>query len=220
MVKSKKHFELNFIIVLAVIIQYSCKQNNNSDTLPILGNPTFVKHSINGTITIDSIFPIIRNFSFVNQDSSTVTNQTFKDKIYVADFIFLSCATICPKMNQSMLDVYKAYEKNPNILFLSHSIDTENDTIPRLKEYSNALNVSSKKWHFVTGNQDSIYNMANENYFATAYKDVEAEGGYTHSGGLLLIDKNKHIRGVYDGTDPHETERLIKDIEILLKEQF
>ena len=183
-------------------------------------NPRIITHSNNGTVTIDSIYPTIRNFSFINQDSITITNQTFSNKIYVADFIFLSCVTICPNMNQSMLEVYKAYEKNPNILFLSHTIDPSNDTIPRLKEYSNAINVSSTKWHFVTGNQDSIYNIADKNYFATAYKDVEAEGGYTHSGGLLLIDKQKHIRGVYDGIDPNETERLIKDIQILLKEQF
>jgi protein SCO1/2 len=185
---------------------------SKTDRLPILGNPEIVGN--------DTIYPTIPAFKFINQDSIEITNKTFDNKIYVADFIFLSCPTICPKMTNEMMKVYKVYKSNPNILFISHTIDPENDTLPRLKNYSDNLGADSKKWFFITGNKDSIYSLAENGYFSTAYFDSTAPGGYVHSGGLLLIDKNKHIRGVYDGTDPAETERLKSDIKKLLNEQF
>jgi protein SCO1/2 len=180
--------------------------------LPVLGNSV-----INGN---DTVYPAIADFSFINQDSSTVSNQTFSDKVYVADFIFLSCPTICPVMAIEMKKVYAAYQNDERVLFLSHTIDPQHDTVPRLKAYAKGLNVSSPKWHFVTGNQESILKIAEQSYFSTAYPDSSSPGGFTHSGGLLLIDKNRHIRGVYNSTKTAETERLIKDIDILLKEQF
>lgn len=119
-----------------------------------------------------------------------------------------------------MKKVYDHFETNPNVYFLSHTIDPENDTIPRLKEFTENLGIDDGRWFFVTGEKDSIYSMADNSYFATAYADESAPGGYVHSGGLLLIDKQKHLRGIYDGTNPTETERLMADIDILLKEQF
>ena len=178
--------------------------------LPFLGEPI-----INGT---DTIPPTVKNFSFIDQDSNIITNSTFSDKIYVADFIFLSCPSICPKMNTEMLRVYNAFKNNDTVLFLSHTIDPEKDGVRQLKNFAENINVTSKKWHFVTGNQENIYDLAEHSYFSNAYKDSLAEGGFTHTGGLLLIDKNRHIRGVYDGTNDLETNRLISDIRILLKE--
>jgi len=192
------------------IILISCTNKNTK--LPILGTPTIIAN--------DTIYPTIQGFNFINQDSVEVTEQTFEGKIYVADFIFLNCPTICPKMTNEMTKVYEAYKSNPNILFISHTIDPKNDSIPRLKSYAENLGADSKKWFFVTGEKDKIYSLAEESYFTTAYSDSTAPGGYVHSGGLLLIDKNKHIRGVYDGTDPKETERLKTDIKTLLNEQF
>lgn len=178
--------------------------------LPILGSP-----SVNGT---DTVWPVIKPFSFTNQDGIVVSDSTFNNKIYVADFIFLSCPTICPKMNANLLDVYHTFEHDSSVLFISHTIDPEHDSRERLKQFSENINVSSWKWHFVRGNQDSVYTLAEHSYFSTAYKDSSAPGGYIHSGGFLLIDKQKHIRGVYDGTDDTEKNRLIDDIRILLKE--
>lgn len=168
----------------------------------------------------DTAYPKISDFALKNQDGQIITNQSFANKIYVADFIFLSCPSICPKMTKEMYNAYKAFANNENVLFLSHSIDPQNDSIPRLKAYADNLGVSSSKWHFVTGNQDTIINLAEHSYFSTAYPDSTAPGGFTHSGGLLLIDQNRHIRGVYNGTNPSETQRLIKDIETLLKEEI
>lgn len=181
-----------------------------SEKLPFLGNPTIIKN--------DTIYPKIADFLFVNQDSLTITNKTFKDKIYVAEFMFLSCPTICPKMHVELSKVNSYFINNPNVLFLSHTIDPERDSVERLKQYSDNNKINSKKWFFVTGVKDSIYNIATNSYYATAYKDDKEPGGYVHSGGFLLVDKSRHIRGVYDGTNPKETNRLIRDIKILLKE--
>lgn len=188
----------------------SCNQKPKQ--LPFLGKP--------GITGADTTYPAIADFAFTNQDGQTITNQAFANKIYVADFIFLSCPTICPKMTKEMYNAYLSFATNDKVLFISHSIDPERDTIPRLKAYANSLGVSSDKWHFVTGNQDSIINLAEHSYFSAAYSDSTAPGGFTHSGGLLLIDRNRHIRGVYNGTKPEETQRLINDIQTLLKEGF
>jgi protein SCO1 len=198
---------LLFYIILLVA---SCRQT--AKRLPILGEPT-----ISGN---NKIYPTIADFSLINQDGKTVTNSTFNNKIYVADFIFLSCPTICPKMTKEMYKTYISFASDERIAFISHSIDPENDTIPRLKAYTNNLGVSSARWHFVTGDQKIILNLAEHSYFSTAYPDSTSPGGFTHSGGLLLVDKYRHIRGVYDGTKPEETQRLINDIQTLLKEQF
>lgn len=194
-----------YILLGLVVINCSPKQ----EKLPLLGNPT-----ITGK---DTLYPKIMDFSFIDQDSAVVTNKTFDGKIYVADFIFLSCPTICPKMNAELDKVYHVYKDNPQVNFLSHTIDPENDTIPRLKEFSQAMGIG-KNWHFVTGNKDSIFSIATKSYFTTAYPDAKEPGGLVHGGGLMLVDKDRHIRGVYDGTDSIETQRLIKDIKILLKE--
>lgn len=196
---------IKYLILISFLIG-ACSE----EKLPVLG-----KSGSN-----DKNAPRIPFFTFVNQDKTEVTSQTFKDKIYVADFIFLSCATICPKMNMEMLKTYKAFETDNRVLFISHTIDPAHDSIPLLKAFAENLGVSSKKWHFVTGNADSIFSIAEKNYFTSAYPDSADKRNFIHSGGLLLVDKNKHIRGVYDGTDANETERLIGDIKLLLKEQY
>lgn len=119
-----------------------------------------------------------------------------------------------------MHKVYRAFDGDQRVSFISHTIDPKHDSIPRLKAYAEKLDVTSARWHFVTGVQDSIINMAENSYFSTAFPDSTSPGGFTHSGGLLLVDRNRLIRGVYNGTKPEETERLVSDIKTLLKEQF
>ena len=180
--------------------------------LPYLGNPSFKGET--------STYPKIPDFSFTDQENQIVNSASLENKIYIADFIFLSCSTICPLMNTEMLKVYAEFDKDDRVIFLSHTIDPANDSIQKLKAFADNLHVSSNKWHFVTGNKDSIYKIAERDYFTTAYPDSLDKDGLMHGGGLLLVDKNKNIRGVYDGTDPNETKRLILDIKQLLKEQF
>ena len=167
----------------------------------------------------DTVYHTIGKFKLVNQDSSIVTDETLYNKIYVADFFFTSCRTICPVMKTQMRRVYEAVEDDSEVLIVSHTIDPDYDTVGLLKEYADRLEVKSNKWHFLTGNKDSIYYLAQTGYFITA---MEAEGepdGFIHSGAFLLIDKKGRIRGKYDGTAAEEVDQLIRDIEILKKEE-
>lgn len=199
-----------FFCWAVMVILSSC--GNEQESLPILGEPTIV----NGK----QVYPRIADFDFVNQDGYHVRNANFKDKIYVADFIFLSCPTICPVMTRELKKVYDVYQADDRVSFLSHTIDPERDTIARLKAYAEALGVLAPKWNFVTGNQDSIMNLAEKSYYSAANADSTAPGGFVHSGGFLLIDKNRNIRGVYNSLESKETDRLIADIKRLLREQF
>ena len=197
-------------VVIAVYSLLGCT-NTSTQPLPILGH-TVVENG-------DTIFSSIADFRFMDQDSNIVTNATFDGRIYIADFIFLSCPTICPKLTSTIQAVYKEFRNDDRVVFLSHTIDPERDSISRLKEYANNLEVPAKKWHFVTGNKDSIFQLANKSYFSIAYPDRSSPGGFTHSGAVLLVDAKRHIRGVYNGLRQEVTTRLIDNIKTLLKEQ-
>jgi len=197
-----------FLVALTLIVFSSCKPKET--TLPIFGEREF-----NGT---DTTYHTIAPFAFLDQDSTLITNATFKDKIYVADFFFTSCRTICPIMKTQMKRVYDATAKDPDVLILSHTIDPLYDDVPRLHNYARMLDVSSDRWHFVTGVQDSIYKIAQTSYFATAREEKAEPDGFIHSGAFLLIDKHQRIRGKYDGTREADVDRLLKDIEKLRNE--
>ncbi|MDZ7604875.1 MAG: SCO family protein [Cyclobacteriaceae bacterium] len=203
-----------FVVILLLLI--SCSSKNT--TLPILGPKQFSNVGFEGGIKADTIYHTIRDFSFVDQDSNMVTNETFRDKIYVADFFFTSCPTICPIMKTQMLRVYQKYSENPEVKFLSHSIDPEFDTVAVLHDFAERLGVRTEVWHFVTGIKDSIYSIGQESYMVTATTDPNEPGGYLHSGAFLLIDKQRRIRGIYDGTKPDKVDLLMNDIAILLEE--
>ena len=166
----------------------------------------------------DTVYHTIADFSFLDQDSTEVNNDTFKGKIYVADFFFTSCRTICPIMKTQMLRVYDSIQNNPDVLLLSHTIDPEYDTVGLLHEYAKRLGVNSVKWHFVTGEKDKIYKLAQTSYFSTALEDKGVPDGFIHSGAFLLIDKDRRIRGKYDGTKEEDVNRLLADIRRLENE--
>lgn len=177
--------------------------------------PIFGQREVVG---MDTVYHQIAPFSFVDQDSSIITNEIFRDKIYVADFFFTTCRTICPIMKTQMLRVYEATREMPDVLLLSHTIDPEYDTVALLHDFSARLGVESKRWHFVTGVKDSIYKIAQTSYFATAMEDKTEPDGFIHSGAFLLIDKKQRIRGKYDGTKEEDVNRLIADIKKLRRE--
>ncbi|MEP0985458.1 SCO family protein [Ekhidna sp.] len=193
-----------------LIILIACDQQTNSGKLPILGNTIYEEN--------DTIYHTIVDFQLVDQDSSVVTNETFADQIYVADFFFTSCPTICPTMKAQMSRVYKKFEDNEQVAILSHTIDPTYDTVALLKDFAERLGVKSSKWKFVTGDQDYIYDLAEKSYMSIVDEDSNAPGGYIHSGAFLLVDKDRRIRGVYDGTVPEQVDVLMNDINRLLKE--
>lgn len=202
-------------LILSLAI-WSCTEVKNNFELPVLGREKLIEREVNGEMVLDTVPHTIAEFSFVNQDSMIVTNETFNGKIYVADFFFTSCPTICPTMKQQMLRVYEAHKDKEDFAILSHTIDPEYDTVELLHDFADRLGVSSSTWHFVTGDKDEIYDLAETSYLSIANEDESAPGGFIHSGAFLLIDKERRIRGVYDGTMPEQVDVLIKDIDRLL----
>ncbi len=199
-----------FLVAANILAMLSC--GNEVKTLPIIGERLGI------TATGDTIYPTIPNFSFINQNGDTVTNHNFEEKIYVADFFFTHCPTICPKVTAQMLRVHDRFKDSSMVLLLSHSIDPKNDTIGRLKEYASKLGVIAPKWQFITGIKDSIYSIADD-YFSIAKENPNSPGGFDHSGRLILVDKKRHVRSFCDGTDAKDVDRFIGDILILLKEK-
>lgn len=202
-------------MTLLLTLIMSCAKET-SQKLPILGRTEYKE--VNGQV--DTIYHAIPDFSFIDQDSMEVTNATLDGKIYVADFFFGTCPTICPVMKQQMLRVYESFKDNPQFAIVSHTIDPEHDTVAYLKNYSVNIGVpDNKSWHFVTGNKEAIYEMGTEKgYMVPVGEDKNAPGGFIHSGAFILIDKQKRVRGFYDGTKKLDVDALIADIPKLFEE--
>ncbi len=215
--RSTAFTKITLVCIVTLSFFFSCSKKPEK-TLPVFGERDVVITEVDGKKNVDTVFHTIADFSFVDQDSAIITQETFRDKIYVTDFFFTSCRTICPIMKTQMLRVYDTLKNNSEVLLLSHTIDPEYDTVGLLHDFANRLGVSSNKWHFVTGVKDSIYNLAQRSYFATAMEDKSEQDGFIHSGAFLLIDKQRRIRGKYDGTKKEDVNRLISDIALLQKE--
>ena len=181
------------------------------------GLPKIVEKEVDGKIVRDTQAHTIPYFAFIDQDSAEVNSETVKNKVYVADFFFTSCPTICPKVKKNTKKVYEAFKSNPDFILLSHSIDPQHDTVGRLAWYATKLKIDSKQWHLLTGDKEAIYTIAKA-YLASALEDQSAPGGFDHSGGLTLVDRWSRIRGVYDGLDPKKVDQLIEAIPVLLQE--
>ncbi len=190
----------------------------NSEKLPILGEAEAVTRVENGQTVTDSVYHTIPDFSFVSQYGDTVTAKTLAGKVYVADFFFTSCPTICPKMKVQLKRVYDKYRGNPGLMLLSHTIDPAHDSVAVLKEFADNLGVTGRQWLFVTGDRDQIYEIGQQSYMVTAQEDQSAPGGVVHSGAFILVDKDRHIRGIYDGTTEAGVDKLMVDIDRLLAE--
>lgn len=201
-------------LLLAVLLSCSDEKKH----LPILGNREPVEKTVDGKTVTDTIYQTIPAFSFLNQDSVLVTDKDFDGKIYVADFFFTSCTSICPIMHRNMLKVYQQYRNNKDFKILSHTIDFKYDTPSKLKRYATKLGIQGNQWEFVRGSKDSVYALAEKNYLVAVNEDKNAPGGLVHQGWFILIDKEKRLRGAYDGTNAEQVDQMIKDIQTLLDE--
>ena len=196
---------LNFLVALLV---FSCSQEKK---LPFLG-----PKQVNATG--DTVYHQIPSFRFLNQDSVIVSEKDVEGKVYVADFFFTTCPTICPKMKTQMLRIYERYKDRDEVRIISHSIDPDFDTPNVLKDYAARLQVKAPKWNLLTGDKAAIYQLGQKSYMVSAQEDPNEAGGFVHSGAFILVDKNRHVRGIYDGTVEAEVNHLLEDMEILLKE--
>lgn len=203
-----------FLFLLIFMLQ-GCKDKQKR--LPFLQMETTEK-IVNGKAVIDSSFRTIPAFKLLNQDSVVVTEKNFDGTIYVADFFFTSCPTICPVMHRNLLKVYQKYKGNPEVKLASHTIDVKYDTPSRMKRYATKLGVEGTQWEYLWGTRDEIYALAERNYLVAAQEDKNAPGGFVHQGYLVLVDKEKRIRGAYDGTQDKDVAQLMEDMDVLLKE--
>jgi protein SCO1 len=205
------------VVVAIFLLLAGCK--NESDKLPILGSREAVTKQVNGKTVTDTVYHTIPDFAFVSQYGDTVTAKTLAGKVYVADFFFTSCPTICPKMKTQLKRVYEQFGKDNRVVLLSHTIDPNHDTVPVLKAFADQLGVTGRNWLFVTGDRDKIYDIGQNSYMVTAAEDSSAPGGVVHSGAFVLVDANRHIRGIYDGTKPDAVDKLMADMTTLLGEK-
>ena len=214
--KKRKPINIFVYILLSLLTFSACTSTDKK--LPILGERDWTKKTVDGKEITDTIYNQIPAFSFINQEGDTITEKIVKDKIYVADFFFTSCPTICPVMKRQMLKVYEKFRDNKGVMILSHTIDPDHDTPAVLNKFAKDLGVTGTQWQFLTGPKENTYEIGLKNYMVVAKEDKSAEGGFLHSGAFILVDKEKHVRGIYDGTTEEGTKKLISDIETLLNE--
>ncbi len=192
----------------------SCNQNIKKQ-LPIY-NPSDIDSSVvDKNIQNDSINHKVADFSLINQNGETITQDNYKDKIYVTDFFFTRCPSICPVMTDNMGKLQSVFKNDTSILFLSISVTPEIDSISVLRDYADKKGVIDSKWNITTGNKRHIYELARKSYFAVLNQGDGGLQDFIHTTNFVLVDKKKRIRGIYDGTDEEEIKNLIDDINIL-----
>lgn len=211
----KKYFGGALAALISSVILYSCSSSEKK--LPIYGERNPIEREVDGKKIIDTVYHTIPNFSFLNQDSTALTQDFFNGKIYVANFFFTHCPSICPTMQRNLLKAYEKYKGNDKIAFLSHSIDFKYDQPSVLKDYANKLGVDNDQWQFVTGSKADIYGIA-EKYMVYTKEDANVPGGYDHQGYLVIIDPEKRIRGAYDGTNDEQVNQFLLDLDVILAE--
>lgn len=211
----KNKFFTFFLSAIIMLFAFACNSKKTEDKkllLPVYGSKTV---SANG----DTIYHTINNFSLLNQYKEIISQQNIQNKIYVANFFFATCQSICPAMTNQLTRVQQVEKNNQDFLILSHTVNPMHDTAEVLLEYAGKYGAIKNKWHFLTGDKMAIYKLAKEDYLVDAIEDDGTKEGFIHSEALLLIDKQRRIRGIYDGTDSLQVNKLITDISILKTEK-
>jgi len=203
------------MLVFSVICIWLFYNVLDRKTLPVY-NPAMVNPElVDSTVQYVGRNHTISDFAFTNQNGKIITAKDYEGKIYVADFFFTTCASICPKMTSNMVDIQSAVANNPNVMLLSHTVTPEIDSVPVLKRYAVDHGVDDRKWNLVTGNKKDIYSMARKSYLAVKLGRPEELYDMVHTENFVLVDSKRRVRGFYDGTNPDEIKRLIEDIEWL-----
>lgn len=202
------------ILILVINLAVSCNQSSNKE-LPIYNPSDFHPELVDKSLQNLSENHTVADFELINQNGETITQNHYRDKIYVVDFFFTSCPTICPIMTTNMAELQKKFLKNEDIMFLSLSVTPNIDSIPVLRKYATEKGVIDSKWNLTTGNKKHIYELARKSYFAVVEQGDGGLQDFIHTPNFILVDKKKQIRGIYDGTNNKEIERLVNDLYIL-----
>ncbi len=210
---------LSVVIVLSAIILalfYSALKPKKM--LPIY-NPSMVNPElVDSTVQYISKYHAIADFSFTNQNGKIITQKDYEGKIYVADFFFTTCGSICPKMTTNLVEIQKAFINNPKVMLLSHTVFPETDSVSVLKKYAIKNGVIDSKWNLVTGDKKQIYTMARKSYLAVKLGKPNELYDMVHTENFVLVDSKRRVRGFYDGTKKEDIQRLIEDINFLCSE--
>lgn len=208
-----------FIIFSAVTLTLFYNALKPKKTLPIYNPADVNPELVDSTVQYVSKYHTIADFSFTNQNGKTITQKDYEGKIYVADFFFTTCGTICPKMTTNLVEVQKAIINNPKVMLLSHTVFPEVDSVSVLKAYAIKNDVDDRKWNLVTGDKKEIYTMARKSYLAVKLGKPSELYDMVHTENFMLIDAKRRVRGFYDGTKKEDIERLIEDIHFLSGEE-
>ncbi len=210
-----------FLVGLIVFGIAACSDNAPEErVLPILGERDVEYRMVDGKEVADTIYHVVLEFSYINQDSVLVKSSELKGKVWIADFFFTHCPTICPPMTSQMKRLNdETQDLASKVQFLSFSIDPKRDTPNRLREYIGMYEITAKNWHFFTGDEDETHLLAKE-FFNGAERDEEADGGFGHTDYFALVDTKGHVRGIYRGTDVAQVDSLQNDLRKLLEHEY
>ncbi len=208
---------LKWVGFIAIFLWTACKFNtSDKKVLPIYGNRQPVTKMVNGKSVTDTVYQTISKFKTVNQHGDSISNKSLDGDIYIADFFFTTCPSICPVMHRNMLNVYNAFKSRGDLRIISYTIDPKHDSVPVLKRYADKLGVSGNTWWFLQGKKDDIYKLSESYLVRKPQQDAKQQ--FIHDGSFILVDKQKRIRGAYDGTDPKQVDQMITDIKTLQNE--
>ena len=211
----------NYSLLFLVVLLCNCKgktevKSSRVNALPYYSDASFTPHWLEGKTTDLESFHKIPEFTLTNQDGQQITQKTFENKIYVTDFFFTSCPGICPKMTENMSVLQDAFKDDDQVLLLSHSVTPVKDSVSILKHYAEGKGVITNKWHLVTGDRKQIYDLGRQAYFVEEdLGNKKTDDDFLHTENFVLIDKNKHIRGIYNGLNKTAVQQLIADIKTL-----
>ena len=216
--KDYKKFAIVFLIISIVILSIIYNKLNVYQPLPVYQPAMVSTELVDSTIQYQKKYHKIADFSLINQNGKIITQADYKDKIYVADFFFTTCQTICPIMTTNMAAIQKEIINDNDVMLLSHAVTPQIDDVAQLKKYAIEKGVEDKKWNLVTGDKKQIYELARKSYLAVKTVGNGDEYDMIHTENFMLIDKKRQIRGFYDGTSKEDIERLLEDIKILKNE--
>jgi protein SCO1/2 len=212
---------ITLVIVLGFLWSCSTESNSKKRVLPIIGNSDVVYKTVDGISVTDTVYPSIPEFSMLNQDSIMVTSKKLKGKVWIADFFFTSCSTICPGMTAKMKSIQeKIKDLSKDVQFISFSIDPQKDQPSVMRRYIKTYGIKDDNWVFLTGDEEETHLLGVEHFFIHAASDPEAVDGYAHAEAFSLVDKEGYVRGVYNVQNPEELKRLEKEVRLLLKEEY
>jgi protein SCO1/2 len=217
-IKKYRIFIGTFVIFSIITVSLFYNVLKPSKTLPIFNPADVNPELVDSTVQYVEKYHKIDDFSFTNQNGKTITQKDYEGKIYVADFFFTTCGSICPVMSRNMIEVQKAFLNNPKVMLLSHSVTPDIDSVPVLKKYAIKHGVADSKWNLVTGDKKEIYTMARKSYLAVKLGKPDELYDMVHTENFVLVDSQRRVRGFYDGTKKEEIQKLIADINWLLED--